>query len=354
MYVYYRGACKYLLCLGTCFQSIMLIFFFKFVILTESGNASSESEEKSSSNNSNSTKPTTERSSSIDSRPALLRGDCSAVLNIIKLLRMICMDGFVSCQSSQKPGYSNECPILEVVLDAAPAVNSELVKTYQTAVMVTIMKYLEAGNEDVVVTLKDIHPFQKSVIGFTVFCQRIVDKLWLGYYVKPTEYMYKFLKHLVEQALLKPKVLPLHDLFTALNRVILYQLSVFPETEHDQKELVDTLCLLSSHAHVIFDEMNTDLTFLQCLLYQLLSLVFTDTLPSNELSSSFKNDGDLSKIVDPTRQNRSVSIMSSSLLKSGANRLWSKMLELKRDALEHILCLPLPIPPSRGSVGEKK
>ena len=297
-----------------------------------------------------------DRSPSSEYRPALLRNDCSAVLNVIKLIRIICMDGFVAYQSSQKPGYSNECPILEMVLDAPPGSNSELVKTYQTVVMVAIMKYLEAGNEDVVVTLKDIQPFQKSVVGFTVFCQRIVDKLWQGYYVKPSDYVYKFLKSLVEQALLKPKVLPLHDLFTALNRVILYQLSVVPETEHEQKDLVDTLCLLSSHAHVIFDEMNTDLSFLQCLLYQLLSLVFSDTLAGGGGGggeASGKEDSLTSSIDTSVKQYRGyVPIVASSLLKSGANRLWSKMLELKRDSLEQILGIPLPIPPSRGSVGK--
>ena len=269
------------------------------------------------------------------------------MLNIIKLLRTICIDGFVACQPSQRSGYAHECPILDTVLDACPHINTELVKTYQTVVMVSIMKYLETGNEDVVVTLKDIQPFQKSLLGFTVFCQRIVDKLWQGYYVKPSDYMYRFLKNLVEQALLKPKVLPLHDLFTALNRVILYQLSVIPETEHEQRDLVDTLCLLSSHAHVIFDEMNTDLEFLQSLLYQLLSLVFTESITG---SMSGKHDGDAWE--SGSGYHGYVPIMSSSLLKSGSNRLWSKMLELKRVALEQILGIPLPIPPSRGSIGE--
>ncbi len=293
---------------------------------------------------------TIERSSSVDFKPALLRNDCSAVLNIIKLLRTICMDGFVSCQPSQRTGYANECPILDTVLDACPHINNELVKTYQTVVMVAIMKYLETGNEDVVVTLKDIHPFHKSLLGFTVFCQRIVDKLWQGYYVKPSDYMYRFLKNLVEQALLKPKVLPLHDLFTALNRVVLYQLSVIPETDHEQKDLVDTLCLLSSHAHVIFDEMNTDLGFLQSLLYQLLCLVFAESLTGSMTGKHEDHHGDAGGSSFGYRGY--VPIMSSSLLKSGANRLWSKMLELKRVALEQILGIPLPIPPSRGSIGE--
>lgn len=292
----------------------------------------------------NAKKPTFEKSVSCEFRPALLRHNCSAVLNVIKLLRIMCMDGFVSCQSSQKPGYAHECPILEMVLEAAPSFNPELVKIYQTAVMLSIMKHLEVGNEDVVVTLKDIEPFHKSVVGFTVFCQRVVDKLWLGYYVKPSNYIYNFLKGLVEQALLKPKVLSLNELFICLNRVILYQLSVIPESEVEQKDLVDILCLLSSHAHVIFDEMNTDLVFLQCLLYQLLSLVFFETQVGSDVREPYSPSIATESLYIP--------IMASSLLKSGANRLWSKMLELKRDALEQILGIPLPVPPAKGTIGQ--
>lgn len=262
---------------------------------------------------------------------------------MVKLLRIICIDGFVSCQSSQKPGYSYDCPILEMVLEAAPASHNELVKVYQTTVLLAIMKHLECGNEDVEVTLKDVQPFHKSIVGFNVFCRRVVDKLWLGYFVKPSGYIYNFLKGLVEQALLKPKVLLLNELFSSLNRVILYQLSAIPETEVEQKDLVEILCLLSSHAHVIFDETNTDLTFLQCLLHQLLSMVFFE----GQLAVSSSDVQEPSIPIDSVY----ISITASSLLKSGANRLWSKMLELKRDALEQILGIPLPVSPTKGTVG---
>ena len=306
------------------------------------------------------------KTSNAEYRPALLRSDCSAVMNIVKLLRIISLDGFVSCQQSQKQGYLYECPVLEMVLEASPSGNTELVKTYQTVVLVALMKHIEGGNEDVVITLKDVRPFSKSVIGLSVFCQRLVDKLWQGFYVKPSDYMYTFLKHLVDQALTKPKILPLHDLFNALNRVVLYQLSAIPESELEQKELVDTLCLLSSHSHIIFDEMNTDIRFLECLIFQLLSLVFTES--TNEMSVSISTGNDPPPSPDYLASSGSVGsadisnsgkickgyvpIMASSLLKSGANRLWSKMLEHKKECLEQILGRALPVPPSRGSVGK--
>ena len=41
-----------------------------------------------------------------------------------------------------------------------------------------------------------------------------------------------------------------------------------------------------------------------------------------------------------------VPIMSLSIMKSGANRLWNKMLEYKHEALEQILSVKLPMPKS--------
>ena len=55
-----------------------------------------------------------------------------------------------------------------------------------------------------------------------------------------------------------PKELPLGDLQRSLNRLILHQVSTIPATETEQKALMDTLCLFSSQAHVIFDDTNVD------------------------------------------------------------------------------------------------
>ena len=227
------------------------------------------------------------------------------------------------------------------------------------------MKHLEAGNEDITVTLRDIGgQLTKTAIGLSVFCTRLVDKLWRGYYCKPCDALYSFLKNLVEQGIARPKLLPLTELQNALNRVVLYQLSTVPENEHEQKELVDTLCLLSSHSHVIFDETNHQELFYQCLLYRLLQLVFTEHTPveialesgrqSPTYPPSLSSDSEQTSSNNKSRSSRHfkgyVPIMSSSLLKSGANRLWSKMLEHKREILESILSIPLPVPASRSTL----
>lgn len=269
-------------------------------------------------------------------------------MNIIKLLRMIAVDGFAKLHPTQRQATPYECPILETILYACPSeVSSDLHKNLQTVVLQAIMKHLEGGNEDVVVILKNAGPLAKTANGLSVFCTRLVDKLWLGDYVKPSESVYNLLLKLVEQALAKPKLLPLADIQRALNRVILYQLSVVPQSEMEQKELVETLCLLSSQAHIIFDVTNLDVQFIQCLLLRLLKLAFTDQ------QNDYLKIG-LSPPNSPTIEGRIqgtyTPYISSSLLRSGANRLWSKLLEYKRQTLETFLNVSLPVPATRSSL----
>ena len=168
---------------------------------------------------------------------------------------------------------------------------------------------------------------ERSTSGLSMFCARLVDKVWQGVYLRPTSEVYTFLLSLVEQAQKSPNLLPLGDLQRSMNRLILYQVSTVPTSEADQKALVDTLCLFSSQAHVIFDETNMDSEFLKHLTFRLMKMA---------VSADRKEDLSL-----PSEY---VSIMSLSMMKSGANRLWNKMLEYKHEALEQILSVELPMP----------
>ena len=277
---------------------------------------------------------------------------------------MVVVDGFSSAvPSSQRSGTAAECPMLEQVLEAYPAgISPDLQKNYQTAVLCAVMKHLEEGNEDVLVVLKDVGNFSKTIVGLHVFCTRLVDKVWAGAYSKPSETVYAFLHKMVEQALTKPKQFPLSELQRALNRVVLYQVSSVPQTEPEQKELVDTLCQISSHSHLIFDETNMDAQFLRCLLYRLLMLVFTDQQPFVDISLSSEHHGDgnepSASSVEMQGSLKQAAhgyhgykpIMSHSLLRSAANRLWSKILEHKRSIMEQLLGVALPVPASRSNL----
>lgn len=111
--------------------------------------------------------------------------------------------------------------------------------------------------------------------------------------------------------------------------------------------------MFSSQAHIIFDETNVDDQFLECLVYCLLRIVFYEKfLARNPLlvkMNSAEDDGDGTKAkVDLTlledRLPSGYVPGSLAMMKSGANRLWTKMLEYKRVELQRLLSVVLPSP----------
>ena len=180
--------------------------------------------------------------------------------------------------------------------------------------------------------------FSRAMTGVGVFCSRLVDRLWQGVYLDPSLKVYEFLISLVEQALKQPNVLPLGDLYRALNRTILFQLSVVPTSEKDQKALMDTLCNYSGQAHTIFDETNVDSEFLECVTYRLLQIMFSDSRGSAGRFEEGGGEGGANEKWSSVYQP-----MAKSVMKSGANRLWQKMLEMKHEALQVRIFPPTPL-----------
>lgn len=158
---------------------------------------------------------------------------------------------------------------------------------------------------------------------------------------------------MVEQARKVPKQMPLMELQRSLNRLILYQVSNIPSSEDEQRSFMDMLCMFSSQAHVIFDETNVDDQFLECLLFCLLRIVLYEKfLAKNPLlvkmtSMEDEKEGTKPKIDHTSLQDRLPSGYvpgSLAMMKSGANRLWTKMLEYKREDLQRLLSVDLPLP----------
>ena len=259
-------------------------------------------------------------------QPAIARDKDVAVCIIIQLLRTIAIDSFVTTQVAardQKP----VCQVLELVLAASPpSASSELQRRYQTLVLVSIMEHLQLGSEDVTVFFRSSAGvgLARAMAGLGVFCSRLVDKLWQGTFSQPSSHVYNFMICLVEQALRQPNTLPLGDLFRSLNRVILFQLSTIPSTDEDQKALMETLCRYSSQSHIIFDETNVDVEFLECVTYRLLQVMFSGAREKMRREEEGEEE----------RWNCGYQPVSQSIMKSGANRLWHKMLEKKHDALQ--------------------
>ena len=255
------------------------------------------------------------------------------------------------------------CPIFERVLAATPAgISTDLQNQYQTLILHSIVEYLKSGNEDILILLRSnphlSQNMERSILGLSVFCSRLVDKVWQDVYLKPVNELYSFFYALVEQARKTPKELPLGDLQRCLNRVILFQVSTVPASEESQKQLMDTLCMFSSQAHCIFDDTNFDNEFLECLTFCLLKIVFAEKIASryDRCSSPERSASDtsLSSSGEGASKARHVKKKpyagyvpgSIAMMKSGANRLWTKMLEYKRKELEQILSTELPTPNS--------
>ena len=141
--------------------------------------------------------------------------------------------------------------------------------------------------------------------------------------------------------------MPIMELQRSLNRLILYQVSHIPSSESEQKAFMDVLCLYSSQAHVILDDTNVDDRFLECLTYCLLKIaLYEKFLAKNPLL--VKMEDKRSAGVDmASLQGRLPSGYvpgSLAMMKSGANRLWTKMLEYKKAELERLLRVDLPSP----------
>lgn len=279
----------------------------------------------------------------------LLQSDNLAVFTVVRLLRSIAIDGMASTTLPQKDKPPT-CAVLDNVLSAFPQDTSpKLQNTYQCMLMSRVAEHLVSGHENVLVLLQQnsVSGFQvaNSLNGMVLFCTKLVDKLWQRAYDKPAMSVYTFFIHLIEQAKRQPSAMPLAELQRCLNRTILYMVSEVPSSEQDQKALMDTLCNFSSQAATIFDESNNDSEFLRCLSYRLFQLAFSE-IPS---SPAFPSPSSPLSSAD-ARTQVTMHAASVSMMKSGANRLWGRMLDLKHSTLESILGLPLPTTTNPASV----
>ena len=177
--------------------------------------------------------------------------------------------------------------------------------------------------------------------------------MWHHYFQEHAHSVYPFLFWMVEQARKVPKQIPLMEIQRSLNRLILYQVSHIPKSEEKQKSFMHMLCLFSSQAHIIFDETNVDDQFLECLLFCLLRIVLYERFLANTpllLQMDLAVDGD-EEGASPATEHALMDHLPSgyvpsslAMMKSGANRLWTKMLEYKREELQRLLSTELPSP----------
>ncbi len=180
---------------------------------------------------------------------------------------------------------------------------------------------------------------------YTSPCIQYVQ-VWQQHFLNPAHSVYNFLFGLLEQARKTPKQMPLMELQRSLNRLILFQVSHIPSTDVEQRSFMDMLCMYSSQAHVIFDETNVEDQFLECLTYCLLKIALYEKFLSGKNPLLLKMDLSEERGVVSAHSKFPSGYVPGSLamMKSGANRLWSKMLDYKKSELQRLLQVELPSP----------
>lgn len=116
---------------------------------------------------------------------------------------------------------------------------------------------------------------------------------------------------------------------------------------------MDMLCMYSSQAHVIFDETNVEDQFLECLTFCLLKIALYEKFASRnpllmkvdslvEEGGATGGGGGAIKIHGKLPSGYVPG--SLAMMKSGANRLWIKMLEYRKMDLQRLFQVELPSP----------
>ena len=135
---------------------------------------------------------------------------------------------------------------------------------------------------------------------------------------------------------------------------------------------MDMLCMYSSQAHTIFDETNVEDQFLECLTYCLLRIALYEKFQGGKNPLLLQMDPVEAKKASAAAASVQSKFPSGyvpgslAMMKSGANRLWTKMLEFKKADLQRLLQVDLPspgenhrdrvsthIPPMPGGTGNK-
>ena len=173
--------------------------------------------------------------------------------------------------------------------------------------------------------------FANTVDNIGYLANKLADKLWHKQFSIPADQIYNFLGQVIEQSKKNIRSVNITPIYTALDRVILYQLSrpMFDET--DRRKMLESLCLLNSQTSIIFSGDNNTgefyLCLVQCLLELVLSKEYDETQSQDFFNASYLKPPECQSLVQ---------------VKEAVERIWNKLLENKRMVLEEIFACQLP------------
>uniref|UniRef100_A0A670KCI7 WD repeat and FYVE domain containing 3 n=1 Tax=Podarcis muralis TaxID=64176 RepID=A0A670KCI7_PODMU len=246
---------------------------------------------------------------------------------------------------------SKQTPLIDLLLEASPERSTRAQqKEFQTYILDSVMDHLLAADvllgEDASLPITSGGSYQVLVNNVFYFTQRVVDKLWQGMFNKESKLLIEFIIQLIAQSKRRSQGLSLDAVYHCLNRTILYQFSRPHKTVPQQVALLDSLRTLTVNRTLILGPGNHDQEFFSCLAHCLMNLHAGSSVDGFGLEaearmttwhvmipSDVEPDGVYNQDVSEGRQ----------LLLKAVNRVWTELFYSKKQALEEVFKVSLPV-----------
>ncbi|XP_039701567.1 WD repeat and FYVE domain-containing protein 3 isoform X1 [Pteropus medius] len=246
---------------------------------------------------------------------------------------------------------SKQTPLIDLLLEASPERSTRTQqKEFQTYILDSVMDHLLAADvllgEDASLPITSGGSYQVLVNNVFYFTQRVVDKLWQGMFNKESKLLIDFIIQLIAQSKRRSQGLSLDAVYHCLNRTILYQFSRAHKTVPQQVALLDSLRVLTVNRNLILGPGNHDQEFISCLAHCLINLHVGSNVDGFGLEaearmttwhimipSDIEPDGGYSQDISEGRQ----------LLIKAVNRVWTELIHSKKQALEELFKVTLPV-----------
>ncbi|KAM9447222.1 WD repeat and FYVE domain-containing protein 3 isoform 4-T5 [Clarias gariepinus] len=246
---------------------------------------------------------------------------------------------------------TKQTPILDQLLESSPERSTRTQqKEFQSYILDGVMEHLLAADvllgEDASMPITTGGNYQVLVNNVFYFAQRVVDKLWQGMFNKESKLVVEFIVQLISQAKRRSQGLSLDCIYHCLNRTVLYQLCRPHKTVPQQVALLDSLRVLTVNRNLVLGPGNHDHEFVACLAHCLINLHTGSNVEGFGLEAEARmttwhvmmpseNEAD-------TQQSQDVSEGRQLLLKA-VNRVWTELMHSKRQMLEDIFKVSLPV-----------
>ncbi|XP_076854600.1 LOW QUALITY PROTEIN: WD repeat and FYVE domain-containing protein 3 [Brachyhypopomus gauderio] len=264
---------------------------------------------------------------------------------VFDFMRVLIMDNLCTTPASK------QTPIIDLLLEASPERSTRTQqKEFQSYILDSVMEHLLAADvllgEDASMPITTGGSYQVLVNNVFYFAQRVVDKLWQSMFNKESKLVVEFIVQLISQCKRRSQGLSLDPIYHCLNRTILYQLSRPHRTVAQQVALLDSLRVLTVNRNLVLGPGNHDQEFVACLAHCFINLHTGSSVEGFGLEAEARmttwhvmipaeNEPDPSHSQDASEGRQ--------LLLKAVNRVWTELMHSKRQMLEDIFKVSLPV-----------